>query len=81
MMTLFEMITTEGWLVVMYSGVDSVGIEEQPSQNNKEGWVFYFIVYILVGNFFIVNLFVGVVIDNFNKIKDKLGGYALLSPE
>ena len=30
---------------------------------------------------FIVNLFVGVVIDNFNKIKDKLGEYALLTPE
>ena len=79
MMTLFEMTTAEGWLVVTYSGVDSKGIGKQPVENNNPGWVFYFIFYILVGNFFIVNLFVGIVIENFNKIKDKLGGYALLT--
>jgi hypothetical protein len=26
MLTLFEMMTTEGWLIVMYSGIDNSGI-------------------------------------------------------
>ena len=29
----------------------------------------YFVAYMIIGSQFIVNLFVGVVIDNFNKIK------------
>ena len=31
----------------------------------------YFVAYMIIGSQFIVNLFVGVVIDNFNKIKEK----------
>ena len=27
---LFQIITTEGWLDVMYLGVDAVGIDKQP---------------------------------------------------
>ena len=31
----------------------------------------YFIAFMIVGSQFIINLFVGVVIDNFNTIKEK----------
>ena len=31
----------------------------------------YFVAYMIIGSQFIVNLFVGVIIDNFNKIKEK----------
>ena len=31
----------------------------------------YFVAYMIIGSQFIINLFVGVVIDNFNKIKEK----------
>jgi Na+/glutamate symporter len=31
----------------------------------------FFVLYMIVGSLFVMNLFVGVVIDNFNKIKDK----------
>lgn len=34
-----------------------------------------------MGNMFILNLFVGVIIDNFNMIKEELGGIKLLSAE
>ena len=30
MMTLFEIASTEGWINIMYNGVDAVGIDEQP---------------------------------------------------
>ena len=31
----------------------------------------YFVAFMIIGSQFIINLFVGVVIDNFNKIKEK----------
>ena len=54
----------------MWLGVDSVAINYQPKYNEKSYFSLYFILYILIGSQFIKNLFVGVVIDNFNKIKD-----------
>ena len=69
MLTLFEMMTTEGWLNVMYQGVDTTGINMQPKENENWLWVIYFIGFMVVGSMFVINLFVGVVIDNFNKIK------------
>lgn len=31
----------------------------------------YFVIFMIFGSQFILNLFVGVIMDNFNKIKDK----------
>ena len=42
-------------------------------------WVFFFIIFIIVGSFFFLNLFVGVVISTFNQEHDKLGGIDLLT--
>ena len=38
--------------------------------------VIYFVAYMIIGSQFIINLFVGVVIDNFTKIKEReeMGG-------
>lgn len=41
----------------------------QPIRDNAPGWVFFFIAFMIVGSFFVMNLFVGVVIDNFNRMK------------
>ena len=43
----------------------------QPKKNNTKALVIYFILYMVFGSQFILNLFVGVIMDNFNKIKDK----------
>ena len=32
----------------------------------------YFVAFIVIGSFFVLNLFVGVVIDNFNSLKKKV---------
>ena len=65
------MTTTEGWVDVMNNGIDSVGINTQPQKNNQEWLVIYFVAFMIVGSQFIINLFVGVVIDNFINIKEK----------
>lgn len=70
MLTLFEMSTTEGWVAVMWSGVDAKGIDLQPVFENQIWWVFFFIFFIIVGSNFLLNLFVGVVIGKFNEQRD-----------
>ena len=70
-MCLFQMMTTEGWMTVMYNGMDAVGVDMQPKQDHKYVMALYFVAFMIIGSQFIINLFVGVVIDNFNKIKEK----------
>lgn len=71
MSALFQMMTTEGWQNLMFQGIDATGIDMQPKKNTSVGMVIYFIGFMVVGSLFIINLFVGVVIDNFNKIKEQ----------
>lgn len=71
MLTLFQMMTTEGWTLVMYSGIDNMGIGKQPKRNEQIWTIAFFIIFMIIGSQFIINLFVGVVIDNFNTIKEK----------
>jgi hypothetical protein len=76
-LALFEMSTTEQWVDVMYAGVDATGIDMQPIVNYGEPWVLFFVAFMIVGSFFMMQLFVGVVIDNFIVLKEKLGGQGL----
>ena len=41
----------------------------------------YFISFIIIGNIFILNLFVGIVIDKFNLLRDKMRGFALMTKD
>lgn len=77
--TLFEMSTTEGWVSVMNLGVDAKGIDLEPKENNSKANAVYFILFIIIGSFFILNLFVGVVISTFNLEKETLGKNYLLT--
>lgn len=79
MVALFMMTTTEGWINIMWMGVDAVGISYQPMRDYGLGWVSFFIAFIIVGSLFILNLFVGVVIDTFNNEKELLGKNHLLT--
>ena len=64
-MLLFEMSTTEGWVDVMYWGIEARGPDKAPKKNNAPLWGIYFIIIFVVGSLFIINLFVGVVIRKF----------------
>ena len=76
---LYEMITLEGWMDVMYMAVDSREIGMQPKVNTSPFYTLYFVSYLIVGNVFVLNLFVGIVIDKFNRLKDSMCGYALMT--
>ena len=75
------MATTAGWADVMMQCAKSTAIDYIAGgpASISNGWVFFFIVFIIVGAFFFLNLFVGVVISTFNSEHDKLGGNDLLT--
>ena len=69
LLTLFEMSTTEGWTVVMYAAMDSVGIDKQRRRDHQPAVALYFIVLMIFLSFFILNLFVGIILDTFSEMQ------------
>lgn len=67
LMTLFVLSSIDGWVELMYHGVDIAGVDMQPQENNNEFLVLFFILFLLIGGFFIINMFVGVIVENFQK--------------
>jgi len=65
MVTLFNIMTTEGWIDVMWEAVDSTKIDRPPVKNNKPLAVLFFILIIFFFHLFILNMFVGIVINVF----------------
>lgn len=45
----------------------------QPKTDSNEIMALYFITFVFIGSFFIINLFVGIIVDSFSKEKEKLG--------
>ncbi len=68
--TLFCAASTEGWMDLTYAAVDAVGIDQQPITNHNPGIAVFFVVFMVVGAFFILNLFITVTID---KVRRQLG--------
>ncbi|XP_047464927.1 sodium channel protein type 4 subunit alpha A [Mugil cephalus] len=72
-LSLLQVATFKGWMDIMYAAVDSREVEEQPSYEINLYMYIYFVIFIIFGSFFTLNLFIGVIIDNFNQQKKKFG--------
>lgn len=61
-MTVFQVLTTENWNVVMYDGWRAMG------------WfgVLYFVMLIIIGNFIALNLFIAILLGNFEGVEELL---------
>lgn len=61
-------VTVTSWLIktVWFQ------VEEQPIREINLYMYLYFVVFIIFGSFFTLNLFIGVIIDNFNQQKRKM---------
>uniref|UniRef100_A0A8C1IET9 Sodium channel protein n=1 Tax=Cyprinus carpio TaxID=7962 RepID=A0A8C1IET9_CYPCA len=71
-LSLLQIATFKGWMDIMYAAVDSREVEEQPSYEINLYMYLYFVIFIIFGSFFTLNLFIGVIIDNFNQQKAKI---------
>uniref|UniRef100_A0A7M4EA16 Sodium channel protein n=1 Tax=Crocodylus porosus TaxID=8502 RepID=A0A7M4EA16_CROPO len=80
-LALLQVATFKGWMEIMYAAVDSRGSEEQPEWESSLYMYLYFVIFIIFGSFFTLNLFIGVIIDNFNQQKKKLGGQDIFMTE
>ncbi|KAM3604261.1 uncharacterized protein V6R79_008628 [Siganus canaliculatus] len=74
-LSLLQVATFKGWMEIMHAAVDSRGVEEQPIREINLYMYLYFVVFIIFGSFFTLNLFIGVIIDNFNQQKRKMSIY------
>ncbi|XP_038117628.1 voltage-dependent T-type calcium channel subunit alpha-1G isoform X4 [Culex quinquefasciatus] len=71
LMSLFVLSSRDGWVNIMYTGLDAVGVDQQPIVNFNEWRLLYFIAFILLVGFFVLNMFVGVVVENFHRCREE----------
>ncbi|MEE6501699.1 hypothetical protein FKM82_004299 [Ascaphus truei] len=71
MMALFTVSTFEGWPALLYKAIDSNGENVGPVYNNRVEISIFFIIYIIIIAFFMMNIFVGFVIVTFQEQGEK----------
>uniref|UniRef100_A0A3B4XXN5 Sodium channel protein n=1 Tax=Seriola lalandi dorsalis TaxID=1841481 RepID=A0A3B4XXN5_SERLL len=77
-LALLQVATFKGWMDIMYAAVDS---QKQPEYEINLKMYAYFVVFIIFGAFFTLNLFIGVIIDNFNQQKKKISQDIFMTEE
>lgn len=66
MKTLFIMATGSQWSDIMYYMASTTNLDNVHRSMNYTFWIYFSIFFMVVGSFFLLNLFVGVVISTFN---------------
>ena len=77
--TLLAISTTDNWMQTMFNMMDSVGINESPKVDNAVIWKYFSMIYISISTFVVLNLFTSLVVDSYQREKDKAIGIANLS--
>ena len=72
MASLFVLSSTEGWGDIMWQGIDAVDIDFDPVEYNNIGWAAFYMVFMIVGSLFMLNLFVSIVVNTYYGEKEKL---------
>ncbi|XP_075396642.1 voltage-dependent L-type calcium channel subunit alpha-1S [Tenrec ecaudatus] len=67
MMSLFTVSTFEGWPQLLYKAIDANKEDTGPIYNNRVEIAIFFIIYIILIAFFMMNIFVGFVIVTFQE--------------
>uniref|UniRef100_H2LE77 Sodium channel protein n=1 Tax=Oryzias latipes TaxID=8090 RepID=H2LE77_ORYLA len=80
-LALLQVATFKGWMDIMYAAVDSRDLEDQPQYEVNLYMYLYFVIFIIFGSFFTLNLFIGVIIDNFNQQKKKMSQDIFMTEE
>ncbi|XP_016340394.1 sodium channel protein type 8 subunit alpha-like isoform X2 [Sinocyclocheilus anshuiensis] len=80
-LALLQVATFKGWMDIMYAAIDSRKVGDQPKYEDNIYMYIYFVIFIIFGSFFTLNLFIGVIIDNFNQQKKKFGGQDIFMTE
>jgi len=65
-LTLFYVTALDGWVTIMYQTTAGKGFDMEPETDADIGACVFFVVFIVVANFCVLNLFIGVIVDCFN---------------
>ena len=81
MLSLFVVVTRDGWLDIAFRGMDSNAVDAQPSLN-KSGWTsIYFLISIIVLSFVWISTIVAVVCEHYKRASELNGETPMLTPE
>jgi len=61
-----QISTLRAWSTYVYAAMDATGTGQHPIPNNQPAVALYFIVWVVVTAFFIVQMIIGVLIDSIN---------------
>lgn len=67
LVTLFEIVSQEGWINVLTSAMAIVGLDENPRIDASPGNAIFFVTFNILGAVFVLTLFVSVIITNYTK--------------
>ena len=69
LLALLQISTVDGWSSIMYFGMDVTKVDHQPAREmDYLAPLVFYLTFIIFGVLFATNVFVGVVIDEFNRI-------------
>ena len=69
--TLFTCSTGEGWPGILYASIDSSGVDENPREDNRPAMALFYILFMTLITFFMLNMFIGFVIVTFRDTIDE----------
>lgn len=70
LMALFVVSTKDGWVDIMRRGIDAKGVNLEPQVDYSPWRLVYFISFLLIGGFLVLNMIVGVVVENFQRCQE-----------
>ena len=79
LVTLFEVTVLCNWGYIMGQAMQATGVDSQPVVGANDSIGLFFVFYILVCNFWILNLIIGIAIRRFRKQKEMSGQSAFLT--
>uniref|UniRef100_A0A674A951 Sodium channel protein n=1 Tax=Salmo trutta TaxID=8032 RepID=A0A674A951_SALTR len=77
-LALLQVVNILSSLILFYA---AHRVDEQPIREVNMYMYLYFVIFIIFGSFFTLNLFIGVIIDNFNQQKRKISGQDIFMTE
>lgn len=76
---LFSVATMEGWITLLYPAMSLAGEGMNPVKNANKYISSFFMAFFFFGNLIMLNVFIGLSVSNFKRLKDKNTGDSKLN--
>ncbi|KAM7412341.1 hypothetical protein PAMA_022023 [Pampus argenteus] len=80
LMSLFVMYSKDGWVNIMYDGLDAVGVHKQPVRNHNS-WMLIFFISFMIVSIFLLDMFISIMVDTFHECQQKQRRNVILPTE